>query len=242
MSLASEYLCVALDTDSLDKAHSLLQILGKRVGFAKVGLELFSAAGPEAVRKLGTLGPGIFLDLKLHDIPNTVAGAVRQAASLGASFLTLHASGGPDMVKAAREAAEESSSALSVTRPRLLAVTVLTSLNGKILSETFGVDEPPERLVLRLAQLAKDSGADGVVCSAREAAAVKKVCGSDFFTVTPGVRPAGAQTGDQKRVTTPGEAVTAGADLLVVGRPITGARDPAAAADGILQEIEEALQ
>jgi orotidine-5'-phosphate decarboxylase len=242
MTNASEYLCVALDTDSLDKAYSLLQTLGKRVGCAKVGLELFSAAGPEAVRKLGALGPGIFLDLKLHDIPNTVARAARQAASLGVSLLTLHASGGSDMIKAARESAEETASTLSLPRPRLLAVTVLTSLDGKALSRTLGVDEPPDKLVLRLAQLAKDSDADGVVCSAREVAAVKKACGNSFFAVTPGVRPAGAQAGDQKRVTTPGEAIKAGADLLVVGRPITAAEDPAAAADDILREIDEALQ
>ena len=242
MTTVSEYLCVALDTDSLDKAEALLQTLGERIGYAKVGLELFTAAGPEAARKLGTLGFGIFLDLKLHDIPNPVAKAVRQAASLGVSLLTLHASGGPDMIKAARESAEESSSALSLPRPRLLAVTVLTSLDKQALSQTLGTIEPPESLVIRLAQLAKDSGADGIVCSAREAAAVKKACGDDFFTVTPGIRPAGAQSGDQKRVTTPTDAIRAGANLLVVGRPITEAPDPAAAADAILKEIEEALQ
>jgi len=242
MTTASEYLCVALDTDSLDKAHALLQTLEERAGYAKVGLELFSAIGPDAVRKLGALGPGIFLDLKLHDIPNTVAKAVRQAASLGVSLLTLHASGGPDMIRAARESAEESSSALSLPRPRLLAVTVLTSLDEQTLSKTLGTSESPENLVIRLAKLAQDAGADGIVCSAREAAAVKKACGDDFFTVTPGIRPSGAHSADQKRVTTPKEAIAAGADLLVVGRPITAAPDPAAAADAILKEIEEALQ
>ncbi len=242
MATASEFLCVALDTDSLEKAHALLESLGGRAGYAKVGLELFSAAGPEAVRKLGTLGLRIFLDLKLHDIPNTVSRAVRQATSLGVSLFTLHASGGAEMVAAAREAAEAAALEFSVERPRLLAVTVLTSLDRQALSQTLGTTEPPEKLVLRLAQLAKDSGADGVVCSAREATAVKKACGRNFLAVTPGIRPVGARTGDQKRVTTPLEAIKSGTDLLVVGRPITAAQDPAAAADGILKEIEEALQ
>jgi orotidine-5'-phosphate decarboxylase len=242
MADASEYLCVALDTDSLDRAHTLLESLKGRVGCAKVGLELFSAAGPEAVRKLGSLGPGIFLDLKLHDIPNTVAGAVRQASALGVSFLTLHASGGPEMIRAARKAAAESAAALSLPRPRLLAVTVLTSLDKDTLSQTLGTGEQPENLVLRLAKLAGDAGADGVVCSAREVEAVKKACGDGFFAVTPGIRPAGSGAGDQKRVTAPADAIRAGSDLLVVGRPITAAQDPAAAADDILREIEEALQ
>lgn len=241
MAKASEYLCVALDRPSLEEALGLARQVGDRAGFLKVGLELFSAAGPTAVRELRALGPKVFLDLKLHDIPNTVAGAVRRATALGASLLTLHASGGAGMISAARKAAEDAAAKLSVERPRLLAVTVLTSLDASALSQTLGIESPAQELVLRLAKLAKDAGADGVVCSAREVAAVKKACGSDFLAVTPGIRPAGGQAGDQKRVTTPADAIRAGADLLVVGRPVTAAPDPAAAADGILESIEEGL-
>ena len=241
MTQASDHLCVALDTASLDDALDLANRLTGRTGFIKVGLELFSAAGPDAIKKLQALGLKTFLDLKLHDIPNTVARAVRSCTALGASLLTLHASGGPEMISAARRSADEAAASLGVERPRLLAVTVLTSLDGPALLRTFGHETRPEDLVLRLATLARDSGADGVVCSAREAGKVKKACGREFLAVTPGIRPAGAGSGDQKRVTTPGDAIRAGSDLLVVGRPITAAPDPAAAADEILRSIEEAL-
>jgi orotidine-5'-phosphate decarboxylase len=242
MANASEYLCVALDTASLDEALKLTERLAGRAGFVKVGLELFSAAGPDSVEKLSVLGLKVFLDLKLHDIPNTVARAVRSCTALGASLLTLHASGGPAMISAARKAAQEAASVLSIQRPRLLAVTVLTSLDKEALSQTLGLKAELQELVLHLARLAKDAGADGIVCSAREVEAVKKACGKDFFTVTPGIRHAGADTGDQKRVTTPADAIRAGSDLLVMGRPITAAPDPAAAADEILESIKEALE
>lgn len=241
MADASDFLCVALDTPFLDDALKLAGNLAGRAGFVKVGLELFSAAGPESVKKLSALGLKVFLDLKLHDIPNTVSRAVRSCTALGASLLTLHASGGAAMISTARKAVEEAASELSVERPRLLAVTVLTSLDGETLEQTLKTGNEPGELVLHLARLAKSAGADGVVCSAQEARLVKDTCGKEFLAVTPGIRPAGADTGDQKRVTTPADAIRAGSDLLVVGRPITAATDPAAAAEKILNNIREAL-
>lgn len=241
MAQAKDYLCIALDTSSLENALNLARHLKDRAAYFKVGLELFSAAGPTAIKELRTLGPKIFLDLKYHDIPNTVARAVRRAAAMDVSLLTLHASGGSEMISAAREAAEEAASVQSTERPRLLAVTVLTSLDEHALYRTLGMETSPQEFVLRLAGLAKNSGADGVVCSAREANLVKRTCGSEFLAVTPGIRPADAQAGDQARVTTPRDAIRAGADLLVVGRPITAAPDPAEAADEILKSIEKAL-
>jgi orotidine-5'-phosphate decarboxylase len=242
MKNPSELLCVALDTSSLDDALNITRKLDQRAGYVKVGLELFSAAGPEAIRELHKTGQAVFLDLKLHDIPNTVARAAKQAAALGVSLLTLHASGGAEMISAARTAIDEAAAVHNIAPPRLLAVTVLTSLDIRALSETFGTGLKPGELVPHLARLAKDAGADGVVCSAREAAVVKEACGQDFLAVTPGIRKTGADTADQKRITTPQDAIHAGADLLVVGRPITAAPDPAAAADDILKAIEEALQ
>jgi orotidine-5'-phosphate decarboxylase len=241
MADASDYLCIALDTNSLDNALKLAEKLTGRAGFVKAGLELFSAAGPGSVKKLSALGLKVFLDLKLHDIPNTVSRAVRSCTALGVSLITLHASGGTAMISAARKAAEEAASELSVKRPRLLAVTVLTSLDKEILEQTLKIKTEPQEFVLHLARLAKNAGADGIVCSAREVQAVKDDCGEDFFAVTPGIRPAGADSGDQKRVTTPQDAIRAGSDLLVIGRPITAAPDPAAAADEILESIKEAL-
>jgi len=239
MKKASEMLCVALDTPSMKEAISLVGRLDDGAGYVKVGLELFTISGSRIVIELLELGLKVFLDLKLHDIPNTVSGAVRGAAGLGVSLLTLHASGGPEMIRAARRAAEE---AAPEERPRLLAVTVLTSLNAKLLEDTFGVAMEPAELALRLARMAKNSGADGVVCSPREAAAIREECGKEFMIVTPGIRPEGSETADQKRITTPADAILAGSDLLVVGRPITKAPDPAAAAKNILQSIEKAMK
>jgi orotidine-5'-phosphate decarboxylase len=242
MKKGSDRLCVALDTDSLENALRLARRLSECAGHVKIGLELFSAAGPEAVSRLRELVPGIFLDLKLYDIPNTVSHAVRMAAKLGVSLLTVHASGGAAMIGAAREAAETAASSHSVQHPRILAVTVLTSIDDDALSRTFGVRMSVQETALHLAKTAKDAGADGVVCSAREVARIKKVCGSEFLTVTPGIRPASAAAGDQKRVTTPAEAIKAGSDLLVVGRPITVAPDPVAAAEEILSSIAGRLR
>lgn len=199
----------------------------------KVGLELFTAAGPDFVRELAAAGHPIFLDLKLHDIPATVEGAVRSAADLGAWLLTVHASGGREMVAAAARAA-------AGTGPeggtRILAVTVLTSLDDELLSEVAGESVSVEEAVGRLAVLAGDAGAHGTVASVGECSAIKAACGEDFAVATPGIRLAGGETHDQKRVATPGEAAAAGADYLVVGRAITRAGDPAAA----LREIRAA--
>ena len=221
-------LIAALDTPDLARAESLAGALAPRCGALKVGLELFGAAGPEAVRRIAAAGAPVFLDLKLHDIPNTVAGAVRALLPLRPAMLTLHAGGGAAMVVAAREAAE----AGGRERPILLAVTVLTSLDAAALAET-GVAGGPVQQVLRLARLAMAAGADGLVCSPQEVAKIRDALGEAPLLVVPGVRPAGSAAGDQARTATPAEAVAAGADWIVVGRPITGAGDPAAAAAAI---------
>jgi orotidine-5'-phosphate decarboxylase len=222
---------VALDTPSLDQASALAALLAPYVAGLKVGLEFVSANGPEGVRALVKSGLPVFLDVKLHDIPNTVAGAMKALAPLGAAIINVHASGGAAMMRAAADAA-----ASVQPRPKLIAVTVLTSLEAADLA-AMGISGTPLDQVVRLARLAKDSGMDGVVCSPQEIAAVRAACGRDFLIVTPGVRPAGGALDDQRRVMTPKRALEAGADLLVIGRPITGASDPAEAARGILQDL-----
>lgn len=198
----------------------------------KVGKELFTAAGPQLIERLQTLGFDVFLDLKFHDIPNTVAGACRAAQALGVWMVNVHASGGRRMLSAAREALEASTG----PRPLLIAVTVLTSMEQSDLQE-IGLDVTPQQQVLRLAQLTRDCGLDGVVCSAQEASVLKQACGAEFRLVTPGIRPAGAQADDQRRVLTPAQALAAGADYLVVGRPISAAADPAVALAALVAEI-----
>ena len=225
-------LIVALDTADLARATALARALAGEVGLVKVGLELFVAEGPRAVAEIAALGAPVFLDLKLHDIPNTVAGAVRSANALGAAMLTVHAAGGAEMISAARSAAE----AAGAARPMILAVTVLTSLGAADLAAT-GVAGGPVQQVLRLARLAVESGADGIVCSPREVAPLRDALGPGVPLIVPGIRPAGADAGDQKRVMTPAEALAAGADWLVIGRPITGAADPAAAARAIAASL-----
>ncbi len=224
---------VAIDRPDLGGALALARGLVGAVGGLKLGLELFVAEGPAAVRALATTGLPIFLDLKLHDIPNTVAGAVRAAAGLGAALLTVHAAGGRAMLEAAVQAARASPSP-----PRLLAVTVLTSLDDADLAAT-GVAGAPLEQAVRLARLAREAGLDGVVCSPQEIAAVRAALGPGPLVVVPGIRPAGGAAGDQKRIATPAEALAAGADLLVIGRPITTAPDPRAAARAIVAEIAE---
>jgi len=213
---------VALDTDSVGSALSIARSLAGEVGMFKVGMELFPRGGPELLREIRALGGRVFLDLKFHDIPNTVAGAVRSAAALGATFATVHASGGREMLRAAAEAARG-------TGVTLLAVTVLTSLDDADLREV-GFRSSAEESVLRLAELAAAEGIGGIVCSAREVEAVRDLLGTGPVLVTPGVRMPAGEAGDQKRVVTPYEASRRGADYLVVGRPITRAPDPAAAA------------
>lgn len=227
---------VAIDTPDLEEAKALAGRLSGAVGGIKLGLEFFNANGPQGVREVAGDRGDLFLDLKYHDIPNTVAGAVRAAASLRPMMLNVHAAGGPAMMRAALEAAEEQAQRLGVRRPLVIAVTVLTSMDDGDL-RAVGQNGPAADQAVRLARLTQDCGLDGVVCSPREIVAIREACGAEFKLVVPGIRPAGAAAGDQKRVMTPREAMQASADWLVIGRPITGSSDPAAAARGILQEI-----
>ncbi|ABC83709.1 orotidine-5'-phosphate decarboxylase [Anaeromyxobacter dehalogenans] len=224
----SERICAALDFPTFAAAEPFARAVAPEVGILKVGLELFAAEGPAAVRAAARLGRPVFLDLKLHDIPNTVEGAARSAAASGAALLTVHAAGGAEMVRAAVRGAGPG--------VRVLAVTVLTSLDAAAL-EAIGLAGPPEAAVVRLARLAVDAGAGGIVCSPHEVAAVRAAVGPGPLLVVPGVRPAGAAKGDQARVATPAEAVRAGADVIVVGRPLRDAPDPAAAARAIAGEL-----
>ena len=224
-------LYAALDTPALPAALALARRLAGHVDGLKLGLEFFVGEGPEGVRKGSEAGAAIFLDLKLHDIPNTVAGAVRAALALGPRMMTLHAGGGPAMLRAARDAAAD-----SADPPQLVAVTVLTSLDDADLA-AVGQAGPALDQVRRLAGLAQACGLAGVVCSPLEIAQLRSDCGPDFRLVVPGIRPAGAAAGDQKRLMSPAAAAAAGASDLVVGRPITAAADPAAAAVAIRGEL-----
>jgi orotidine-5'-phosphate decarboxylase len=224
-------LIVALDVSSAAAAQKIVAAVGDSASCYKVGMQLYTAEGPRAVRDLVASGRRVFLDLKYHDIPNTVAAAVCQAAGLGVSMLTIHASGGGKMMRAATEAARTRNAALMI-----LGVTVLTSLDDNDLDK-LGVHGRVQDQVLRLAALALADGCHGVVASAQEASALRNELEGDFAIVTPGVRPAGAEPDDQARVVTPAEAIAAGATHIVVGRPITGAADPAAEARAILGQI-----
>jgi orotidine-5'-phosphate decarboxylase len=234
-------LIVALDFDSLSSAVKFAKQVADLVGLFKIGNQLFTAAGPAAIKEISALGPGIFLDLKFHDIPNTVAGAVLSAAAMsGVQLVNVHALGGTTMLKAAAQAIS-AGVPLGADRPRLLAVTILTSIDQKTMRET-GISGTPKTSVLKLAKLAKAAGVDGVVASVQEAKAIRKACGREFLIVTPGVRPkedgkAATKKDDQSRTATPNEAIRAGADYLVVGRPILAAADPRAAAQSIVDEI-----
>ncbi len=225
---------VALDFPAVAPALELAGRLDPALCRVKVGKELFTRAGPSVVEALRAKGFEVFLDLKFHDIPNTVAAACDAAADLGVWMLNLHASGGRRMMTSARERLER-----RLSRPLLVAVTILTSLEGEDLAEV-GFQGTPEENVSRLAALAHDCGLDGVVCSPREAARLRHERGKDFLLVTPGVRPAGAGLGDQKRVMGPSEALAAGATHLVIGRPVTAAADPVAALQSILDSLEAA--
>ncbi len=222
-------LIVALDVDSKDRAERLVAELGPHVGMFKVGMELFTAEGPEVVRSIVAGGGRVFLDLKLHDIPNTVAKAAAAAAQLGAFFVTLHISGGRAMLEAA-------ASALPAEGTQLLGVTVLTSHTDETFKET-GARGTIAEAVGRLVVLARESGIDGVVCSPHEVKLIRETAGDDLLIVTPGIRPKGSARGDQARVTTPLEARRLGCDYIVVGRPITGASSPKDAAQAIVEEI-----
>lgn len=233
MSSSRSPVFAAIDTLEVAAAQDMCDVLDGVVGGVKLGLEFFIANGPAGVRAVmnGRKAP-LFLDLKLHDIPNTVAGGVRAALPLAPAFMTIHASGGPAMIEAAAKAA----AAGGATRPRILAVTVLTSLDDSDLARV-GQQAPALEQVKRLALLARESGADGVVCSPNEVAAVRAACGPDFILMVPGIRPVWAAAGDQKRIMTPAQAMAAGATHLVIGRPITGADDPAGAARRVAAEI-----
>ena len=232
--LSRDRLIVALDFPAPAEAFALVERLEGRARWFKVGLELFIAAGPGIVDKLAGQGYSVFLDLKLHDIPNTVAGGVRSAAGLGAELLTIHAGGGPAMLRAAREAAEAVPGA-----PKLLAVTVLTSMDSTQLAAT-GVEREPAAQVELLARMGLEAGIDGFVSSPKEVRALRAMVGPAGTLVIPGIRPAGAALGDQSRVATPAAALRDGASYLVVGRPITQADDPAQAVEAILAEMGHA--
>lgn len=238
MSDGRKRIAVALDASERGRILELARLVGPEVGVLKVGLEAFCAHGPELVREVASIAP-VFLDLKLHDIPNTVGGAAAAAARTGASILNVHAGGGTEMMRAAGERAREAATAAGLPVPRVIAVTVLTSLDAAALS-AVGLAGTAREAALRLALLARQAGLDGVVCSPEEVEAIRSACGPGFLLVVPGIRPAGSAAGDQKRIATPGAAARAGADLLVIGRPITGAPDPAAAARAIAAEIDAA--
>ncbi|HQB94351.1 MAG TPA: orotidine-5'-phosphate decarboxylase [Candidatus Omnitrophota bacterium] len=227
---------VALDTASLGEAKSWLESLKGVVTFYKIGLELFIAYGWQAVDLVQKYGGKVFLDLKLHDIPNTVSRSLRSACEHGVEIVNLHAFGGLEMMKMAREAVEKFSEG-SGKRPKLIAVTILTSHSQGTLSGELGIRRKVQNQVLHLARLAQKAGLDGIVCSPQETSMVRKKLGGDFLIVTPGVRPAGSAKGDQKRIETPEKAVRAGADHLVIGRPITQAPDPKKAAVDIFESL-----
>ncbi len=227
---------VALDVESAAKAIALADALRGSVGGFKIGKQLFTAEGPAMVRELTSRGDRVFLDLKFHDIPNTVAGAIQSAIATGAWMVNVHASGGSAMMQAAAEAARRASASPS-GRPLVIAVTVLTSMTETALKEV-GVQRPLTEQVVHLARLSQASGLDGVVASPQEVVAIRQACGPDFQIVTPGIRPVDQQgKDDQARTMTPAEAVQAGATYLVIGRPITGAPDPRKAAEAILATL-----
>jgi orotidine-5'-phosphate decarboxylase len=225
-------LIVALDVSSTQEVERIVDRLGDAVSFYKIGLELFSAEGPDVVKAVKRRGKKVFLDLKLHDIPRTVERAVKSGAALGVDLMTLHAAGGKAMIRAAKDAAL----ACGPKAPKILAVTVLTSLDQSDLAD-LGVTRDMKAQVEALGRLACSNGADGIVCSPKEVAAMRAALGPAALLVTPGVRPAGAAVGDQKRVATPGQAVKDGSTHLVVGRPILEAADPCAAALAIAVEM-----
>ena len=229
---------VPLDFSDRDQAVGLARRLAPNAALFKIGLEMFVRCGPAVVAEIAACGRGIMLDLKLHDIPNTVRRAAYNVAGLGAELLTVHASGGPAMLAAACEGVQEYATAHDVTPPRILAVTVLTSIDPRSLRDDLGVTRPLPEQVTNLARLAQAAGCAGVVASPREIGAVRAACGTEFLIVTPGVRPAGAATDDQRRVMTPREALNAGADYLVIGRPITAAGDPVQALAALQRELE----
>jgi orotidine-5'-phosphate decarboxylase len=233
---AMDKIIIALDVEELDGALKLVGLLKDHVGAFKIGKQLFTRYGPEAVRMIHERGGKVFLDLKFHDIPTTVAKASREVTRLGVFMFNIHAMGGFDMMRQAVNAVHEMAFSLNCERPKVLAVTVLTSLGPEDL-QRIGISADVEELVIRFARLGKDAGVDGVVASPREIGAIKKEYGSDFLVVTPGIRPMSSEGHDQKRTMTPGEAIQTGADYIVVGRPVTQAPDPLAVVKSIIDEL-----
>jgi orotidine-5'-phosphate decarboxylase len=229
MTRSAEKIIVALDTSTKKEALTLVEHLRPQISFFKIGLQLYTAEGPNVVRAVTATGAKIFLDLKLHDIPNTVAKAIESAAALGVQMLTIHLSGGANMIRTATSARAKNMS--------ILGVTVLTSANDQTLQE-IGISEKVEGQVLRLAKLGVANGIDGIVASAQEIKPLRTAVGENIKIVVPGIRPSWAEAGDQKRTMTPGEAMTAGADYLVIGRPITAAKNPREALEKVMDEIE----
>ncbi len=227
---------VALDTTSTADAVTLCKTLDGLVGGVKLGLEFFTANGPDGVRAVAETGQPLFLDLKFHDIPNTVAGAMRAVVPLRPAIVNVHASGGPAMMMAAREAAQEAADDAGVPMPMIIAVTVLTSLDDADLA-AVGQRNPAEAQAVRLAALAQGAKLDGVVCSPKEILAIRRACRDDFKLIVPGIRPLWSASGDQKRFSSPAAALKDGASYLVIGRPITAAPDPAEAARRIAEDI-----
>ena len=232
-------LILALDVHAMEDVKSLVETLGDSVTHYKVGMELFYSVGAPVVSYLKEKGKQVFLDLKLHDIPNTVAGGLCSLMGLGADILNVHASGGYAMMKKSAEALRAAAEKQGIACPKLIAVTVLTSINAEEWVEMGHTGDIGEQ-VIRLAELAKKAGLDGVVASPQEAAAIRKACGEDFLIVTPGIRPAGSSQDDQSRISTPSAALRNGATHLVVGRPVRSAEDPRAAAEKIVKEMGEA--
>lgn len=232
-------LIVALDVHAMEDVEALVETLGDSVTHYKVGMELFYSVGAPVVSYLKEKGKQVFLDLKLHDIPNTVAGGLCSLMRLGADILNVHASGGYTMMKKSAEALRAAAEKQGIACPKLIAVTVLTSINAEGWAE-MGHGGDIGAQVIRLAELAKKAGLDGVVASPQEAAAIRKACGEDFLIVTPGIRPAGSSLDDQSRISTPSAALRNGATHLVVGRPVRSAEDPRAAVERIVKEMGEA--
>jgi len=238
---AKDRIIVALDVSDFEKARELVQVLGQDIGYFKVGMELFYSAGPGVIDMIKEAGGRVFLDLKMHDIPNTVAQGARAVARYGADMINVHAAGGREMMSRTAEALVDLERETGRPRPLLIAVTVLTSLDQAAAKEEVGLERTIGEQVKLWARLAQESGLDGVVASPQELPVIREACGQEFVTVIPGVRPAWAEKNDQKRIMTPKEAVEAGASYLVIGRPITQAEDPQEAAAKIIQEIEEAV-
>jgi orotidine-5'-phosphate decarboxylase len=241
MKQASERLIFALDVDELTEAQRWVRELRGHVGVFKVGKQLFTRCGPEVVTMIRNEGGEVFLDLKYHDIPNTVAMAGIEACRLGVKMFNVHALGGREMMNETARKAGESCRTAGIPAPLLLAVTILTSSTDATLRE-IGIERPVAEMVPRLARLAQEAGCGGVVASPLEVGQIRAACGPEFKIVTPGVRPAFASSDDQKRIMTPGEAISAGADYLVIGRPISAAPQPLSAAQMILDEIAAALE